>query len=564
MELHLVPDTNLFFEFKALEQLPWEELGHDPIVLLLTKPVLDEIDRHKKGTGRTRDRALDIYGRFRGMLEAGLGDSEIRASGPKVVLRRMTTVPLDPDLKEQLDYDKADERLIGIVSTLNKRATGHEVKLFTDDGGPAGMAQDLGVPFKMIDRAWRRPPAETTEAKQIRELKKDLAAYRDQEPKIAIRCETADADGLVRVVGKAATPLNEPEVDGLIEALRLKHPLRSDFTPPPTKTTTDTFGETTAVEYAAPADDEIANYRDVRYPGWVEKCRETLRNVHVGRDEEAPPVLLRCAMCNDGSRPALRVRIEFETAGELALLRPKTADDDEDAKADDQSTPDPALRLPPAPKPPAFREHVTREAPPATPPPSRGVPLSSLRGVGPLGGYERAMSAAEMLGIAGRFPDPASAAMKRLQDSIMGVSGLDAVMRGALDPTMRSALDPTMRSIVDPIAMPVIEPIRGISLHQFRRPEPPKPEEFLYADWPTGRPVQKGAFSCQMWRHRTGDEKFECEVLFGKDGDARGVVECTVHADNLTTPQQAKVIVERKIEVVGMLDLAKAMVEACG
>lgn len=71
MELHLVPDTNLFFEFKALDQLPWEELGRDPIVLLLTKPLLDEIDRHKKGTGRTRDRAMDIFGRFRAMLEAG-------------------------------------------------------------------------------------------------------------------------------------------------------------------------------------------------------------------------------------------------------------------------------------------------------------------------------------------------------------------------------------------------------------------------------------------------------------------------------------------------------------
>ena len=47
-------------------------------------------------------------------------------------------------------------------------------------------------------------------------------------------------------------------------------------------------------------------------------------------------------------------------------------------------------------------------------------------------------------------------------------------------------------------------------------------------------------------------------------GDARGVVECTVHADNLTEPRQAKVIVERKIESIGMFDLAKAMVDACG
>ena len=40
-EVHLVADTNLFFECKALEELRWDELGYDPIVILLTKPVLD-------------------------------------------------------------------------------------------------------------------------------------------------------------------------------------------------------------------------------------------------------------------------------------------------------------------------------------------------------------------------------------------------------------------------------------------------------------------------------------------------------------------------------------------
>jgi hypothetical protein len=60
MELYLVADTNLFFECKSLDQLPWSELGADPIVILLTKPVPDEIDKHKKGGGRTRERAIAI------------------------------------------------------------------------------------------------------------------------------------------------------------------------------------------------------------------------------------------------------------------------------------------------------------------------------------------------------------------------------------------------------------------------------------------------------------------------------------------------------------------------
>ncbi|OHV89831.1 hypothetical protein [Mesorhizobium sp. ORS 3428] len=37
MDIHLVADTNLFFECKPLEQLPWQELGYDPVVILLAK-----------------------------------------------------------------------------------------------------------------------------------------------------------------------------------------------------------------------------------------------------------------------------------------------------------------------------------------------------------------------------------------------------------------------------------------------------------------------------------------------------------------------------------------------
>jgi hypothetical protein len=52
-------------------------------------------------------------------------------------------------------------------------------------------------------------------------------------------------------------------------------------------------------------------------------------------------------------------------------------------------------------------------------------------------------------------------------------------------------------------------------------------------------------------------------VLFTKDGEARGIVECTVHAENLTKPEQAKAIVGRRIEPLSMVALAEAMVEDC-
>ena len=153
MEVHLVADTNLFFESRSLEYLPWSELGYDPVVILLTKPVLDEIDKHKKGTGRTRSRALEIFGHVCGMLTSSAHEVEIQTLSPKVVLRRMPNVAPDAAHKGHLDYAKTDERLIGIVSTLAAQASGYDVKLFTDDTGPASTADGMGVPYLMINQS---------------------------------------------------------------------------------------------------------------------------------------------------------------------------------------------------------------------------------------------------------------------------------------------------------------------------------------------------------------------------------------------------------------------------
>jgi hypothetical protein len=98
------------------------------------------------------------------------------------------------------------------------------------------------------------------------------------------------------------------------------------------------------------------------------------------------------------------------------------------------------------------------------------------------------------------------------------------------------------------------------------RPHVPKardPEAFYYA-WPLHETVRRGALTCELWRHQSDVELFGFEVLFTKDGEVRGSVECRVHAENLTKPQEARVVVSRSIETVSVLHLATAMVAACG
>jgi len=555
MELHLVADTNLFFECKALEQLPWLELGYDPVVVLLTKPVLDEIDRHKKGAGRTRARALDIFGRVRAMLAASAAEAEIQPSSPRVVLRRMPVVVPDPALEEQLDYTRTDERLVGIVSTLNARALGYKVKLFTDDTGPASTADGLGVPYLMISETWRRPPAETTEGKRIRELEKDIATYRAQEPKISIGvCEPADESNVVKAVRKVAEPLTEDEVEGFLAALRLKLPIVTDFTPPETSISTDHLGVVTTTRYASPPEAEIAQYRDVSYPGWIGQCRKILKALHEGRDEIEPPVLLRWPMSNGGTRPASQVRIEFEAMGDLELRRladDEAEDDEADALAP-AATVAPVDRFPPAPKPPAFPKELTRSVPPAAPTP----------------GFGAANRAASMFN-----KDVARIAELQRSQGILGFDRLSQQMgsssiREAIAMAQRhsemfraSSLDAIMRTPPEAqISHWSIEPVK---IPQFHIPKPREPERFYFDDWSAAEPVKKGVLTCELWRHQAGEEVFEFEVLFTKEGEARGAVQCTVHAENLTRPEQERVAVVRTVETLSLAEIANSMVEAC-
>lgn len=561
MEIHLIADTNLFFEFKTLEELPWHELGYDTVIIILTKPVLDEIDKHKKSTGRTRSRAIDIFSRIR-MLTTGTQEVDVRPAAPRVVLRRMASVRPDQSLADHLDYGKPDERLIGIVATLNAQAVSYDVRLFTDDVGPAGIADDLNLPYLMINQDWKRPAAETTEGKRVRELEKDLALYRAQEPNILIRCETAGASNRIQVVRKIAQPLSDAEIAQFLDDLRLKHPRQADFTPPPAATKRTTFGEIETIEYTAPSEEEIAEYVETRYPQWIENCRNLLRSLHVGRDEIEPDVLLRWSMTNEGTRPASQVRLEFDAKGPLELMRPLAKGDDDDEeenataavpmKSSAAGTP----ILPPAPKPPAFGQHVTRkEAPvPTVPKLPVGFDTASIKSAAQMHRqFASAANAAKRLGL-DRLSQPSY---------LQSINSASDLVKRFSDPHL---LSPSrFDSLVNPSSFATITPldIERIRIPPPFTPDPHDPEAFYFDGWERGRPVTKGALTADLWRHRTDEKTFEFDVLFVSDGEAQGAVECTVHADNLTKPERAVVTISRVFEPLSMADLAKSLVDTC-
>ena len=355
--LLVVADTNLFFECQKLEDLPWNELGHDPITIVVTKPVLEEIDKHKKATGRTRDRALDIFGRFRKARQENQSEIVICDANPRVKLERRAATKPDKNLNGQLDYQLNDERLLGIVSTLASENPDKAVVFLSHDEGPIGLAEELDLGAHQIEDHWLRPTRQSDEQKKIDALKSELAKFQDSEPKFKI---TADGDrndkGKLPFYRYTTIPLEAEEVQTLTERLKQKHPMRTDFSPPPPEVKDDHFrGMRVERTFSSPSAEDIDKYQKTEYPDWISSCTSILTELHETNAHPNEPFVMRFIATNVGSRPANKVRIDFKAKGGLLLRRIRRDDDDTDTEKPSTKR---VTKLPPAPKPPAFEISV--------------------------------------------------------------------------------------------------------------------------------------------------------------------------------------------------------------
>ncbi len=549
MEHAFVADTNLFFECKRLEELPWSDLAVDPVVIALTKPVIAEIDKHKKGGGRTRKRAIEISGRIRGMLKAQPPEVVIQDVGPRVVLRLMPIVKPDPELASSLDYNINDDRIVGTVATLSKDNRFASVSLLTDDGVAAATAQGLGVSFILIPDSWKRPPEETTEAKRIKELETDISTYRKQEPSISIAVASGDPTR-AHVIRRIALALEPSEIDQLIDKLKARHPKKEDFAAPESESQTDG----TQISYEAPDSEAIEKYKSEAYPKWIGACRSIFDKLHNGRLEPEAEVALTFSVANSGTRPASRMRVSFEAMGNILLSRDtRDPDNSEDQNnGDGQSARPPIPRLPAPPDAPAARRIVKR---PLTAPkgvdiatlkvPNTDLSLSELvsasRGVMGLDLHLVKIRTAQSMFNKLRGPGPMSEITKiaeeynRLRSPLVGPAGIAM---------------PTHLSVPAILRPPI--------------PEKHNPEGFYYDKWPKATLTRLGALTCDLFRHQRGEKLFEVDVIFPDDGDVTGAVRCTIEAENLTKPVELRIQVSRKIETFSLISVAEQMVERCG
>lgn len=328
--LYVFPDTNLFIQCKPLGQLDWARFGADRVELIVTRPMIAEIDSHKgKGNGRLAKRARLTSSMFGEALNPSPGFVQVASGSLDVRLSVKAMLKTDPSLAEELSYEERDHQLVGIAMDFAKKHPGQDVRVLTYDNGVIAAASGVGLKCERIPEEWLLP-AETDERdKQIAALKLELAKYAnaDFEPKIEMHLGAGpEEDRHIEYELPRYAPLTDDEVSQLVGILKASILIESDFSAREEKehipvALRNLFVGTRTFKPAS--DEEINVYCEEQYPEWIKECEAYFRSLHEKLNQRTCWPVVQLNLRNVGSRPANSVLVSLTCEGDFALVTPK-------------------------------------------------------------------------------------------------------------------------------------------------------------------------------------------------------------------------------------------------
>ena len=339
--VYLFPDTNLLLQCRPLEKLDWSTWNaFDEVRLIVSAPVLREIDyRKNKGNDRVGKRARDASAMFRKIL-----DDEyklVRDSGPCVKLFVEPQHRHSEELKERLDYQERDDQLIGTVYEIARHTPDAEVRLLTHDTTPLYTARALGLKADVIPDEWLLPPESTETEKELTALRLENARLKKAEPQFEIQCLDSAGIEIQRYECSFTwfDPLTDAETNNLMQCLKERFPLETDFGPLESveRNVTDVVSRLLGEKkvFVPATDEKIKKYREESYPRWLARCKETLTNYHQTLQKQAPATSVVFVAENLGTRPATDALITIEAQGSFQIKSPARDEENEDDSGDE-------------------------------------------------------------------------------------------------------------------------------------------------------------------------------------------------------------------------------------
>lgn len=502
--LHLFVDTNLFIQCHPPEQLDWSPWRtYEEVRLIVSRPVLREIDILKnKGNDRLARRARAASTLFRRMRDDA--HKVIHPQSPRVILSIEPQHRYNLDLSDRLDFQERDDQLIGIAHEFARTNSSGDVRLLTHDTIPLYTARGLGVQADIISDDWLLPPEKTESERRLAVLEAENARLKSAEPSVSLRCADP-SDTEVDQYSATFTwfePLTDTEVDGLMQRLRARFPLATDFGPSepadqPLPPTVAARLFATNRTFVPATDEEIEKYRTEAYPNWLERCEEMLRTHHQALQRDRPFLDFTFLAENVGTRPATDVLVKIEAHGGFQIKPPSFEDEDEEQEGEDES--------------PTNLEAGLLPRPPAVP---RGRWRNTLPG--PLGDSLRALN--------------------EIGRSLQVYSGL---AHG--NPDFMKGMLPHPSLI---------------------RPEPSDPNAFYYKPRRPSTPQDTFALQCAQWRHGDEAQPFLGEIHVPTDDEeVKGLLVCRIQAANLSQSVSSRIPVRIAISHVSAFESASNMVD---
>lgn len=505
--LYYFVDTNLFIQCQPLDKLDWSPLHEfEEVRLIVSYPVMDEIDNlKKKGNDRVGRRARKASEMFREMLNDA--QRVVHSQCPRVVLSIELQHTCRRDLEGQLDLQKRDDQLLGIVHRFRTSNPSKEVRLLTHDTAPLFKARGLSITADPISDDWLRPPESTAAEKRLTALEAENARLKSAEPSLSIHFK--DQSGKETESYSAEfiwfEPLTDGEIDRLMKHLKAKFPPATKFSASespkkPSQSLADSLVQANRSlvlanhTYVPATEKEIEHYRTEAYPGWLETCEELLRTHHRSlQQDKAFPDFTFLAK-NTGTRPATDVLVTVEARGGFQIKPPSFDDDSEEQEdQDDTQVNLKTDRLPQPPVPPRGRLESTLHAQ------FRDI-LLSFGALHTLPGHN--------------LPD------------------LAYVRPGRAVPTLCSR-------------------------------EPIDPNTFYYKPNRPSTPQHSFELDCAQWRHDNQAEAFQGEIHVPTDcNEVNGLLFCRIQAANLSQSVSCKVLVRISILQISAFESAQKMVEA--
>ncbi|MXP25628.1 hypothetical protein GRI39_06180 [Altererythrobacter indicus] len=342
-EVALVVDTNLFLECRALNDLPWHELGCATVKLIVSRPVQQELDAHKKNErGRTFKKALAATKLLRDLVTSGQPALVIREAHPRVTLTIMPASRIQPELNEALDPLVNDDAIILRMLQYQHDNDATDVRLITHDTGPMATAVSLGISFIPIPDSWLMREQDDAATREANKLKGELQRLRAQEPQLDIKVLDEDGKEISRLNAEVASyePLTFDDVRTLMEDIQQRFPMETEYgtadtTPQPTGQHLPSrlrgLRAITVTEFTPASESDIRKYQQETYPQWLSSCREKLEGLDRYLNARAGWPEIDFVIANTGTRPATRSLVKFTAQGNIEIFPPEASDDDEDA-----------------------------------------------------------------------------------------------------------------------------------------------------------------------------------------------------------------------------------------